>query len=279
MRQRWVLPALACCLLLVGCSRRPQTPKEQGAVLEEAQVYTFSDGVSVDRWQDRLGADRYCFPDGTELLYVEVPAGPGDHANGQEDFRDLNGTARDAILAWFKDRGLLYDVEQELERAYMQYLTCQKNRKLYWAGRLEQTVRLVSSNRQIVCFETSVARPSDELQIVEVTSLKTVFDRAGGEEVSVWDLFTVPEEEARRQLLSRLRPADIADPEEARVAIAAALRPEYISIGADCIEVWFPKGTLPEGELDGWVLRYVDDPALFDILQPWAIPDSPENAG
>ena len=36
-----------------------------------------------------------------------------------------------------------------------------------------------------------------------------------------------------------------------------------------------PKGTLPEGEHDGWVLYYEDHPALLEIIQPWAIPVDP----
>ncbi len=88
---RWMLPALACCLLLAGCSRRPDASEERALTL--AQAHTFSNGGSVDRWQDTWGSDHYHFPDGTELLWVQKPMGPEDVVNGQETVQDLNETA------------------------------------------------------------------------------------------------------------------------------------------------------------------------------------------
>lgn len=86
-----MLPALACCLLLAGCSRRPDASEERALTL--AQAHTFSNGGSVDRWQDTWGSDHYHFPDGTELLWVQKPMGPEDVVNGQETVQDLNETA------------------------------------------------------------------------------------------------------------------------------------------------------------------------------------------
>jgi hypothetical protein len=88
---RWMLPALACCLLLAGCSRRPDASEERALTL--AQARTFSDGGSADRWQDTWGSDHYRLPDGTELLWVQKPMGPEDVVNGQETVQDLNETA------------------------------------------------------------------------------------------------------------------------------------------------------------------------------------------
>ena len=99
--------------------------------------------MSVDRWQDEWGADRYLLPDGTNLLWVRKPMGPENVVNGRENVQDLDETAR--ALAWFENRGLLYDTE----RAYALYRTCQKNGERYQAGLVEQTIVPVPSNRRM----------------------------------------------------------------------------------------------------------------------------------
>lgn len=51
MKLRWVLPALACCLLLAGCSRQAEI-RELEFVLAEEQAFTLSDGTTVDLWRE-----------------------------------------------------------------------------------------------------------------------------------------------------------------------------------------------------------------------------------
>lgn len=276
MKLKWMLPALVCCLLPAGCARTPETPEERELTLAEERAYTFSDGVSVDRWQDVWDGDRYLLPDGTDLLWVQAPMGPENVVNGHENVDSLSDAARAAVLAWFEDRGLLYDTEQELERAYALYLRCCETGETYQDGLVEQVIAPVGSATKVIYFQTTLTLPAEEPRMLTNTVLQECFDRETGELMSVWDLFTAPEEEARRVLLKAMRPADITDAPESREAIAAAMRPEYIGIGTESIEVWFPRGTLPEGESDGWVLRYEDHPELRDILQPWAIPKGAE---
>lgn len=277
MRLRYALAVLVCCLLLAGCARQPAA-QDLEFVLTEEGVYTFSDGMSVDLWQldSRDDKRNYRLSDGTALLWERRSPGPENVITGQTSIQDLNETAQAAIAAYYEERGLLYDVEWELERAYRLYLRCRESGETYRDGMVEQTVVPVGKSQQAAYLQTILTLPLDEPGQIGMTNLWDVFERETGERLSMWDLFTVPEEEARRQLLREMRPVDIGDSPEARTAIAAALRPEYVSIASDRIEVWFPKGTLPEEEHDGWVLYYEDHPVLLDILQPWAIPDGPE---
>lgn len=278
MKLRYALPALACCLLLAGCGSRTEAEAREFTLAEQG-AYMFSDGVSVDRWQLwHWGDDYYRLPDGTDLLLVREPMGPENVFNDHEGFQDLNEAAREAVLTYYVDRGLLYDVEEELERAYDLYLRCRETGEEYQNGIVEQAVLPAGSTSRIIHFQTTLTLPMEEPRVVSNTILNEIFDRETGEPMSVWELFAVSEEEARRQLLREMRPMDITDSPAARAAIAAALRPEYISIEPDCIQVWFPEGTLPEEEYDGWVLHYRDLPALLDILQPWAIPETGEEA-
>lgn len=267
MRRRYAPLALACCLLLAGCARRAEPPEERELTLEEARAYTFSDGTSVDRWKDFLGADRYLLPDGTDLLWVREPMGPENVANGQENVQDLNGTARAAVLAWFEDRGLLYDVEEELERAYALYRRCRESGETYQDGMVEQVIAPASSNERIICFRTSVTRPLDEPRMVEGLQLGTVFDRETGRVISGWDLFTIPAAEVRAWVAKQAAPDDPVLREE----MEAALEPEWIVLEPGGLYVEFPRGTLPSQETAcGWFEEYEKAPGA--VLQPWAVP-------
>lgn len=267
-----ILLYLACCLLLAGCARRTETPEERGFTLAEEKAYTFSDGVSVDRWRDSWDGDRYCLSDGTDLLWVRAPMGPENVANGRENVDSLNETARTAVLAWFADRGLLYDTEQELERAYGLYLACQESGERYQEGMVEQVVRPAASNRRIICFETTVTLPLEEPQMIENVCLSTVFDRTTGEVVSGWDLFAIPEAEVRAWVAEQAAGDDPA----LRAEMEAALRPEWVLLSPEYLSVNFPRGSLPSQETAyGWFEEYEKAPQA--VLQPWAIPDAPEN--
>ena len=199
MKLRWVLPALACCLLLAGCSRQAEIRELEFALAEE-QAFTLSDGTTVDLWRKDGWEDGnyyYRLSDGTDLLRVKLPVGPENVHNTYENVEDLNETARAAVLAWFEDRGLLYDTERELERAYGWYLACQENREEYADRFVQQIIYPAGSNEAIICFVTEVTLPLEEPQMVEMITLQTVFDRETGQVISGWDLFTIPEAEVR----------------------------------------------------------------------------------
>lgn len=271
VKLRRLLPALACCLLLAGCARRPETPEERGLTLAEERAYTFSDGVSVDRWRDVWDGDRYCLADGTVLLWVQKPVGPEDSFDGQERIQDLDENARAAVLDWFEDRGLLYDTERELERAYGRYLASQKCREPFQEGLVEQIISPSGSNDAMICFTTEVTLPLEEPQMVEMLTPQTAFDRKTGEVISGWDLFTIPEAEVRAWVAEHAA----GDDPVLRREMEAALEPEWIYLSPEGLSVDFLQGTLPSQETAyGWFEEYEKAPGA--VLQPWAILDGPE---
>lgn len=267
--------ALVCCLLLAGCARQADRPDPaEEFTLAEERAYTLSGGASVDRWRGNWGDDHYRLPDGTELLWVRAPMGPENVANGQKNVQDLNEAARAAVLAWFEERGLLYDVEEELEWAYALYRACRESGERYEAGLVEQVIAPAFSNERIICFRTSVTLPLDEPQMAEEIQLETVFDRATGEVVSGWDLFTIPEEEVRAWVAEHASPDDPV----LRREMEAALAPEWIFLEPGGLSVWFPRGSLPGYESAyGWFEEYEKAPGA--VLQPWAIPEEAGEAG
>jgi len=97
--------------------------------------------------------------------------------------------------------------------------------------------------------------------------LGAVFDRETGKVLSNWDLFTLPETEARQWLLDAF---DVAD--SLRAKMEPALKPEYIILFPENLEVTFPQGTLPSHE--HCYSFGLDYNKLRSVLQTWAIPNN-----
>ncbi|WP_143162380.1 hypothetical protein [Sporobacter termitidis] len=246
-----------------------QTQEARG--LKEKKVITFSDGESADLWRTAYdGRDTYKLSDETTLLTVQDPIGPDNtHVAGVESFDDLSASAQKAVSAFYEAQGLLYDTQAELKNAYAAYLACQASGTEYRARYISQDIAPTASNDHIMCFLTSVLLPADG-QTSQELRLGAAFDRETGKALSNWDLFTLPEAETRQWLLD----AFDADP-SLRAEMEAALKPEYIILFPNNLEVTFPQGALPSQEF-----RYgigLDYNKLRAVLQPWAIPNDPVN--
>lgn len=243
-----------------------QTEEELG--LKDKTFITFSDGVSAEYWRPNDSSpDIYKLTDGTILLTIEDPTGPDNaYVDGIESYDDLSASAQKAVSAYYEEQGLLYDTRSELEKAYADYLGCKENGTEYQDRLISQTVAPTASNDRIICFLTSVMLPVNG-QMSQELQLGAVFDRETGKVLSNWDLFILPEKEARQWLVDAF---DFADP-ALRAEIANALKPEYIILFPDNMDVTFPMGTLPSQEY-----RYgtgIDYKKLRAVLQPWAIPN------
>lgn len=260
------LPLVLLCALLSGCASRE--PAAWSIV--QAQACVLSDGTAVDRWrQDEFDhEDDYRLPDGTTLLRVQDPIGPENvQVEGTANFDDLSEGTQEAVLAYYERQGLLYDTEAELERAYREYLEAQQSGGDFNTPLIRQEILPTAANGEIICFMTSVTLPDGGRNVRE-TQLGAVFRRDTGELISGWDLFSVSQEEAVDALLSQ-----ISDP-KLHSGMRQAIRPEYITLFPDILEVTFSSGTLPSEE-NAWIISigYSD---LEDVLWSWAIPDAAE---
>ncbi|NLA86707.1 MAG: hypothetical protein GX847_05375 [Clostridiales bacterium] len=240
---------------------------DEDRVLKEKGVMTFSDGESVSMWRTDYSRDNvYKLSDETTLLTIQDTAGPDNtYVVGKESYDDLSETAQKAVSAYYEKQGLLYDIQAELEKAYAEYLACKESGMEYHGRHISQDIVPTASNDKIMCFSTSVLLPLGG-QTVQEIRLAAVFNRETGEALRIWDLFTLPEAEARQWLL------DALDVEAAlRAEMEAALKPEYISLSPENLFVTFPQGSLPSQEYSyGFGLEYKN---LKDVLQPWAIPN------
>ncbi len=67
------------------------------------------------------------------------------------------------------------------------------------------------------------------------------FDRETGEHIDGWELYSCPAEETKRTLLDFTHTTEPT----LRAEMESALRPEYVRLYADGLEICFPQGTLP----------------------------------
>lgn len=253
-------------LLLAGCTQKVEsyidtTPPE----LVEAGVYTFSDGMTADLWMYPNHTELYRLPDGTDLLTQWPTSGTAIYAHPQDRFEELDETVQLAIETYYEEQGLLYDIFGQLGIAYADYLAHQETGAQFSPHFVDQSIGSTSSNDRIICFSTSVSR-SVASGIYEEQHLGAIFDRETGAEIPLWDLFTVPEEEARQKLLDACDLARDAPLEEMR----AAFDPSFVILDRDSILVEYPAGSLPSQSLKYVVYAKYKD--LEDVLHPWAIP-------
>lgn len=267
MKRLFAVVLLWCLVLLAGCADEFQQ-EEVKWVLEEEKVITFSDGESANLWRiEHSGVAFYKLSDETTLLTIEAPNPGNFYVGGRESYDDLSASAQKAVNAFYEEQGLLFNTQTELENAYAEYLICKESGTIYHDRYVSQNISPTASNDNIMCFLTSVSLPVNG-QVGTELRLGAAFDRETGEVLSNWDLFTLPEEEARQRLLDAF---DFATP-AVRAEMEAALKPEYIILFPENLEVTFPQGTLPSQEYRyGVGIRYNK---LRDVLHTWAIPNN-----
>lgn len=232
-------------------------------------TYSLSDGTQLEIWRYSDSA-LYQFANGDCLLQVKNPVGPANsYTVGLESFDVLTETAREAVLAYYENRGDYYNVEEELEHAYREYQATQ-DKNTFQSHLLEQSISPASSNDKIICFLTSVTLPLSGNMVHEVR-MGTVFDKETGAYIDNLELFSCSETELIKTILDS---SGVTEP-NLRNEMETAFQPEYILLLPQCMEVTFPAGTLPSHESTYILaLDYKED--LLSILHDWAVPDDAE---
>lgn len=225
-----------------------------------------SDGTALDVWKDS-DSTVYRLEDGTELLRVQNPSGPeGVYAGGTESFDDLGEKAQAGIRAYYDERGILYNVQEELEQAYAACQKSLKNNEEFSTWTVSQEVVPTASSEKIICFQTNIILPDNNGSGSEYY-LGAVFDRETGEYMDTWELFSCEKDEAAKKIL------DMAGIEEEplRSEMIKSMNSENMVLFNEGIEVYFPRGTLKSQE-ELYILGLGYDDRLGEILQEWAIP-------
>lgn len=223
------------------------------------------DGTTAEVWQ-YVGGTAYILPDGTELLRVNTPTGPGHvSVGGVEGLDELPEEAQTNILRFYQDQGLLYDQQAQLEKAYEDYCRAEEP-AAFQTHLLDQEISPTASSDTVIYFQTSVSLPVDGTQMTSLCA-GAAFEKKTGDPIAWQDLFSCPPEEIPQTLMEI---AQITDPvlwEE----IKTAFDPQWMCFFPEHLAVSFPQGTLPS-EAHSLQLDIAYEERLLDILQPWAVP-------
>lgn len=241
-----------------------------------ANVKTLSDGTAVGMWDDGFNVV-YQLDDGTELIRINGTSGPDNvYVGNRESFDAFSEQAKPVVLEYYEDRGLLYDADALIEQAYDYYKKDKDNFHTYY---VEQSVSPSASNKNIMCFLTSVTVPHTNGYMGQEIRMGEIFDRNTGEHINGFDIFNCTPEQAIDVIIDQeLKNADgnaygVENTEKFKAELKAAFKPEYIVLWNENMELSFPAGTLPTEDHCYIIgIDYTDD--IKAIMQHWAIPDT-----
>jgi len=228
-----------------------------------------ADGTKLDVWQ-YVGSTAYTAKDGTELLKVEEPAGPADVYYSGLSLSDLGEAAQENIAAWFEARGVLYDEQAELERAYAAWSEAE-DASDFQAWGLSQRIVPTAMSERVIYFLTTVDRPVGNF-VMEQQRIGTAFDSETGEYIDNSELFSCPPGE----LASRIMELSQMSDSELTAQAEAAFSPERAVLFEDRMEINYERGTLPAEENSFTIVLDLDEDVKA-LLHPWAVPqETPE---
>ena len=242
-------------------------------MVEEARSpdsLTLSDGTEVEIWADARGDRGYRLSDGTELLRESPPETDfsGYYVAGDTSLQDLPPALLTGIERYYRERGPLYDIQKEVERAYGAYAQAPEEFQKYMA---EQDVSWSAVAPGVYYFCTTLSL-SVEPRIMTESQVTDAFDRETGAHIPIEELFSVSRVEAAKTIVAGTQ----AGPGDVR-AMEENFQWTYLCFEENRLDVWYPAGTLPGEEYrSGWGVDYSD---LGDILHPWAVPETTSEMG
>ena len=255
--KRLVLPLiLGACFLLPGCT----APVDDAPALSlvEENVYQFQDGETLSTWQ--FPDDNkliYCLEDGTELLAVSLSHDPGFAVSA------LDPDAQAQIRSFYAQQGAQYDLEDYLERAYLDYSQTQP-RSDFQCYLIQQSVQPGGCNDHLIYFSTVLALPITQTES-ESYALTQAFEKETGAAMDSWSLFSGSKEEVTAAFLSE----GMIAPDLLGTA-AEQFDPRYIRWDTDGCEVLFPAALADQLGTGGFSAPYTEE--LLAVLHDWAIP-------
>lgn len=232
-----------------------------------------SAGIPLDVWKSDTFGNRYQLKDGTVLLRENPSFGPENvYVGNLADFDDFSETAKSAVLQYYAEQGQLYNLQNELERAYDEYMESPKN---FSSHLLEQRTAPAAASDQVMYFTTILTLPVSG-NIIEEVRFLAAFDRKTGALIPTANLFTCEEDEIGPALLDlAAKVGSLPDDPSLKREMAAAFQMEYLDISSDSLCIVFPQGTLPSEEYTYIIsIDLTDD--IKALFQPWAVPSSPE---
>lgn len=236
---------------------------------KDTEPYVLSDGTPIDVWY-HTDAKLYKLKDDTALLRVDNPIGPeGVYVGNAESLDDLSDSARDKVLEYYQNRGLLYNEFEILEKAYQNYLEIDEKSEFHtWI--ISQETLPTASNDQMIYFMTTVLLPCDGSMGYE-KRMGEAFNKETGEYISNPELFSCEHEYVFKKLVE----IDGETDSDLIKELEELFDYQSIILFPNALEVAFQRSE--DGNYEYIHLLGFDyDEKLLEILYPWAVPESVE---
>jgi len=236
----------------------------------QPEALTLADGTKIDVWRQPSSAS---YQEGEqEILWEMPPVWPEYvYVMGTESLNDVSETAREEIVAFYRERGLLYDLDAELEKAHAEYKAHQPGEEKFQARVVGQEISPTAGAPGVIYFLTQINLPQEGTAYSTSLRLGEAFDRQTGQKLEVEDLFTCSPEEVLEKILEMSALGDPALAEEMRAAFDQA----NLVFFNDNLEVSFPAGSLPSQEYM-YIVGLEYEKGLAEIMHPWAVPVQPQ---
>ena len=224
-----------------------------------------SDGTPLNIRQSYNGTI-YETLNGWEILWEQAPIGPENvSVGGLPSLADLKPEAQANIIDYYDTLGLLYDLDDELEKAYLEFLSF-GNPTGFHSHHLAQDICPTAANDKLVWYSSYVTRPVGD-GLHQQSSTHTVFDRETGNIVDPAELFACSEAELGKRILEIVSMPDT----QLSWEMEQAFRFEYLNFNSNFLDVCFPAGSLISQNTNHMLgIEYQD---LEGFIHPWAIPD------
>lgn len=212
------------------------------------EAYTLSDGTILTRRDTIFDRFTYELPNGTELLWGEVPHPANDLSGGKlEDRTDLSETAKEAIAAYLDKYGSSYNLDKSLEAAYEDYLNAEETGREFRSNIMLQENTLLEGNGYYATCSIRLSTPAEQYYTgVAVEDERfVIFDTQTGDIVLFWDLFNVPEQQVRIALGKHCVADNVSTTTE---EYANAIDLQRVCWCPEELDIYFPAGSLQEYE-------------------------------
>lgn len=225
------------------------------------------DGTRVEVWQGDRGV-LYALPEGPELLDVRTPKGPdGTYAWGVDTFRHLPQEAQDNISAYYQQQGLMYDTQEELERAYQEYRQWE-NSSPFPTQIVRQEITPTASAPNVIYFTTTVDRYIDG-GVLSTEARCGAFYKDTGKPIALEDLFLCTPDTLIQTILDNSLITDSTQKQE----MTEAFRLESLTFQRERLAIYYPDGSL-SSEDAACSYSFAYDDAVTWLMQPWAVPET-----
>ena len=230
-------------------------------------LMTLNDGTQVEVWQGHRGV-LYALHDGPELLDVRTPTGPdGTYAWGVDTFRHLPQEAQDNISAYYQQQGLMYDTQEELERAYQEYRQWE-NSSPFPTQIVRQEITPTASAPNVIYFTTTVDRYIDG-GVLSTEARCGAFYKDTGKPIALEDLFLCTPDTLIQTILDNSLITDSTQKQE----MMEAFRLESLTFQRERLAIYYPDGSL-SSEDAACSYSFAYDDAVTWLMQPWAVPET-----